>query len=50
MDIFKLSEFKGFVIFDINEEFHVKENVEYFDRLMNNSGFQKREFIELDEL
>ena len=50
MDILKLSEFKGFVIFDINEQSHIMENVQYFDRLMNNSGFQKTEYIELEEL
>ena len=39
MDIFKLNDFKGFVIFDVNEEFHIKDNVEYFDRIMGNAGF-----------
>lgn len=42
MDIFKLSEFKGFVIFDENENYHIKEDVEYFDRLLHSSGFVKR--------
>ena len=39
MDILKLSEFKGFVIFDEADYFHIKEDVEYFDRILKSSGF-----------